>query len=169
MERKEIYKTDEHAKEPVKVKNRDIPVLVNILSVMQLINVTERRRDWQKERLYNITQHLTGMPHSGQLPTGFDAVFAAMSELDKEHEAECSQYVHELRTAQRILNRIESRTMRAFVTLKYVMDVPDTDIMRELGMTKHGFYRAKNTVESAENMERVIWREKFILENDKEF
>lgn len=148
----------------VTVKNKDIPILANIISVMNLINATEQRRDWQHDRLFNITQHLSGMPHGNSGPTGLDSIFSAISELESEHEAECNQYIHEMRQAQRILNRIESRTMRAFVTMKYVMDIPDTEIMQELNLTKHGFYRARNCIEQAKDMESVVWRERFILE-----
>ena len=151
---------------PVVIRNRDIPLLADVLSIMQEINQIEQRRDWQRDRMTNITQHLTGMPGGG-MPKGFDEAFALLSELDEEHEQRCKEYVRQLKAAQKILNGIESRSMRAFVTMKYVMNVPDTEIRQELNMTRTGFNRARRCVESAECMAAVKWRERFILNNVK--
>lgn len=148
---------------PVMIRNRDIPLLADVLPIMQEICQIERRRDWQRDRMTNITQHLSGMPGGGGVPKGLDEAFALLSELDEEHERRCKEYVRQLRAAQRILNGIESRSMRTFVIMKYVMDVPDTDIRDELNMTRTGFNRARRCVESAECMAAVKWRERYIL------
>lgn len=148
---------------PVVVRNRDIPVLANVLSVMQMVCQIERRRDWQRDRMLNITQHLTGMPGSRGAPKGFDEAFALLSELDEEHEQQCLDYVRQLRAAQKILNGIESVSMRTFVVMKYVMDVSDAEIRRELNMTRTGFNRARRCIESAERMADVVWRERYIV------
>lgn len=148
----------------VKVRNRDIPLLADILYIMQEIRQIEQQRSWQRDRMLNITQHLTGMPRGGGLPKGLDEAFALLSELDDEHEQRCKDYVRQLKTAQKILNGIESRSMRAFVTMKYVMDVPDTEIRRELNLTRTGFNRARRCVESASCMAAVKWRERYILQ-----
>ncbi len=152
---------------PVVVHNRDIPLLADVLSIMQEICQIELRRDWQRDRMVNITQHLSGMPGGGGTPKGLDEAFALLSELDEEHEQRCKDYVGQLKAAQKILNGIESRSMRTFVIMKYVMDVPDTDIRDELNMTRTGFNRARRCVESADCMAAVIWRERYILENVK--
>lgn len=148
---------------PVMIRNRDIPLLADVLPIMQEICQIERRRDWQRDRMTNITQHLSGMPGGGGEPKGLDEAFALLSELDEEHEQRCKEYVRQLRAAQRILNGIESRSMRTFVIMKYIMDVPDTDIRDELNMTRTGFNRARRCVESAECMAAVKWRERYIL------
>lgn len=150
--------------EPIKVRNKDIPLLADIFYIMQEIKQIEQRREWQQERMFNITQHLTGMPGGGT-PKGLDEAFALLAEIDDEHKQKCKDYARQLRKAQRILNGIESRSMRAFVVMKYVMDAPDTEIMRELNMTKHGFYRARAAVEDAACMAAVKWQERYILVN----
>ena len=149
---------------PVVIRNRDIPLLADVLPIMQEVCMIEQRRDWQRDRMQNITQHLTGMPGGGGMPKGLDEAFALLAELDEEHEQRCKDYVRQLKAAQKILNEIESRSMRAFVTMKYVMDVPDAQIREELNMTRTGFNRARRCVESAERMSLVKWRERFILE-----
>ena len=58
--------------------------------------------------------------------------------------------------------------MRTFVVMKYVMDVSDSEIRRELNMTKHGFYRARKCVEEASCMAAVKWQERYILVKDDE-
>ena len=150
-------------RKPVIVKNRDIPLLSEILYIMQDVCHIEERRDWQRDRMENITQHLTGMPGGGGLPKGLDDAFALLSEIDEEHEARCREYVRQLRRAQKILNSIESRTMRTFVMMKYIMDVPDTEIRDELNMTRRGFDRARRAVEEAPNMAAVKWQERYIV------
>lgn len=146
----------------IEVRNRDIPLLSEILYIMQDVCQIEQRRDWQHDRMFNITQHLTGMPGGG-LPTGLDETFAMLSEIDEEHEARCKEYVRQLRKAQKILNGIESRTMRTFVVMKYIMDVPDVNIRDELNMTRRGFDRARRAVEEAPNMAAVKWQERYIV------
>lgn len=148
---------------PVVIRNRDILLLADVLSIMQEICQIEQWRDWQRDRMLNITQHLTGMPGGGGTPKGLDEAFALLSELDEEHEQRCKDYVRQLKAAQKILNGIESRSMRAFVTMKYVMDVPDAQIREELNMTRTGFNRARRCVESAECMAMVKWHERYIL------
>ena len=149
---------------PVVIRNRDIPLLADVLCIMQEICHIEQRRDWQHDRMLSITQHLSGMPGGGGNPKGLDEAFALLSELDEEHEQRCKDYVRQLKTAQKILNGIESRSMRAFVVMKYVMDVSDSEIRQELNMTRTGFNRARRSIESAECMAAVKWRERYILE-----
>lgn len=148
---------------PVVIRNRDIPLLADVLYIMQEVRLIEQRRDWQRDRMLNITQHITGMPGGGGNPKGLDDAFALLSELDEAHEQRCKDYVRQMKTAQKILNGIESRSMRAFVTMKYVMNVSDSEIRQELNMTRTGFNRARRCVESADCMAAVKWRERYIL------
>lgn len=153
----------EKERKPVVIRNRDIPLLADVLSIMQAVCQIERQRDWQRDRMANITQHLTGMPGGGGVPKGLDEAFAMLSELDEEHEQRCKDYVRQLKAAQKILNGIESQSMRTFVVMKYVMDVPDAEIRQELNMTRTGFDRARRCVENAERMAAVKWRERYII------
>ena len=155
------------SKKPVVIRNRDIPILADVLPTMQLVNQTEQRLDWQHDRMLSISQHISGMPGGGSLPKGLEDAFAMLEEAGEAHESQLKQYLHELRTAERVLNGIESRTMRTFVVMKYVMDVPDAEIRRELNMTEWGFNRARKAIEEAENMAGVVWRERYILSEDR--
>ena len=146
----------------IEVRNRDIPLLADTLSIMQAVCLLEERRVWQRDRLFNITQHLTGMP-GGNYPKGLDEAFSAMSELDDEHKQRCKEYVRKLKKIENILNSIESQSMRDFVELKYVMNVPDTEIRNGLNMTRRGFDRARISIESAPCMADVKWQERYIL------
>lgn len=148
------------------VKNRDIPLLAEVWCIMQEVCRIEQMRSWTRERMHNITQHLTGMPGGGGLPKGLDEAFAMLSDLDAQHEEKCKDYVRQLKEAQKILNGIESRTMRTFVMLKYMMAVPDREIREELNMTRWGFEQARKCVEQARDMESVVWRERYILARD---
>lgn len=148
---------------PITVRNRDIPALSEVLGVMQTISKLEARREWQRERLYHITQKLTGMPGGGGNPKGLDDAVSMLDEIDREHGRECVEYVHQLRRAQRILNGIESPSMRTFVLMKYIMGCGAKEIRQELNMTEWGYRRACRCVEDAENMGTVKWQERFIL------
>ena len=115
--------------------------------------------------MYNITQHYSGIPGSrGGVPVGLDATFAAIAEIDEQHAEKLAEYVEDLKAAEAILNGIQSQTMRTFVEMKYVMDIPNQEIMRELNMTDYTFKLAKKAVEQAEDMAHVDWRERYVLD-----
>ncbi len=151
---------------PVKVKNRDIPLLTEVLYIMQAVKGLEERRLWQRDRMLNITQHISGMPGGGGMPKGLDEAISMLSEIDEQHEEKVREYARQLRKAQKIINSIESVTMRTFVMMKYVMDVPDTRIRAELNMSYRGFDRARNAIENAPNMASVAWRERYIIDEN---
>lgn len=149
--------------QPVMIRNTDIPLLANILYIMQDVVLIEERRAWQRDRMTNITQHLTGMPGGGGVPHGMEDAFSLLSELDEEQEGLCAEYVKQLRQAQKILNGIQSQGLRTFVKLKYVFDIPDTEIRERLNMTRRGFEKARRAVEDAPTMQAVVWKEKYVL------
>lgn len=149
--------------QPVTIRNRDIPLLANILCVMQDVCMVEKQREWQRERLTNITPHITGMPGGGGLPKGLEEAFAAISELEESQAQECLKYARSLKKAQEILNGIGSESMRTFVKMKYVFSIADTDIRRELNMTRRGFEQARKCVEEAPDMASVKWQEKYVV------
>lgn len=149
--------------EPVIVRNRDIPLLANTMSMMQELKYIQERREWQIERMTSMTQRLTGMPGAKGANHGLDDLFARLSDIEEEMEDRLKEYAGNLKKVQRILNSIESVSMRAFVTMKYVMDAPDTEIRQELNMTRRGFDRARMCVEQASSMTEVKWMERYIL------
>lgn len=155
---------DRTVQEPRIIRNRDIPLLSRVLYVMQDIRSLETRQEWQRERMFHITQKITGMPGAKGQPNGFDAAYAALDELCDEQKGRIAAYMRELKTAEKIINEIPSRTMRTFVMMMYVDEIPATIIQRELNMSRRGFENARNAVEQAESMASVQWRERYMIE-----
>lgn len=151
------------AEEEHYVMNRDIPILSRVFYTMQDIVSLEKRSEWQYERMFSITKRLKGMPGGGGLPSGLDQTYAEVDELNHEYGEAIRLYVRELKAAEHILNGIESRTMRTFVQMYYVDHIGKADIMRELDMTEYGFKRARTSIEQAEDMAHVLWRERYLL------
>lgn len=155
--------TKHRAAEPaIRIKNRDIPKLQKVVSLMQDIRLLEERRVWLRDRMTNISLHLSGMPGSGQ-PRGLDAAYAALSELESEHQELVKSYVRELKAAERLINGIGNPCMRTFVTMMYVLDMDPRVVKGELNMTEWGLRRAREAVEQAKGMDRVVWRERYIF------
>lgn len=147
---------------PVKIQNRDIPPLLEVFSAMQQVMRTEELREWQYGRMLKITASLSDAPGGGG-PKGIDSPLSILDDIQKTQIEECREYARFLRRAQKILNSIESRTMRAFVMMKYVMKLSDTEIRQELNLTRRGYERARRAVQDAPCMEAVKWQEKYIL------
>ena len=159
-EKRRISPTPQTAVNPNQsVANRDIPLLMQIYYIMQEVESLEMRSQWQYDRLYSITKRITGMPGGGGLPQGIDATLAALEEINEQYAEQIRTYTAQLKAAERILNGIPSETMRAFVRMYYVDRIKKADIMRELDMTEWGFNRARRSVEQADCMANVIWRE----------
>ena len=127
---------------PAKVANKDIPLLRDILPTMQLVCETEKRLEWERDRIGSVGQRLSGMPGS-RTPHGLEDAIARLDDTERKHEESVRQYLKELREAENVLNGIESRSMRAFVLMKYVAGLPDAAIRRELNMSEYGFERAR--------------------------
>lgn len=149
--------------QPTIIHNRDIPLLAEVLCIMQDLRMTEQQREWQHDRLTNITPHLTGMPSGGGLPKGLEEAFATISELEEQQAKQTKEYADQLKKAQQILNSIASRTLRTFVMMKYMFETPDTEIRRELNMTRRSFDQARKCVEDAPDMASVRWQEKYVV------
>ena len=147
------------------IQNRDIPLLSDVLSIMQEITRLEQLQSWERDRMVHITQVLTGMPRGGQA-RGLDDAVAVLDEITREHQERCKDYARQLRRAQRIINEIESRSMRTFVLMRYVMQISDAEIRRELNMSRRGFERAKKCVETAPSMAAVKWQERYIVRGE---
>ena len=147
------------------IKNRDIRILDRVLYTMQAVYSLEKRKEWQNDRMYKITQTVSCMPGGGSQPTGFDAVYAILDELNIEHCEKIRAYRRELKEAENILNGISNLKMRTFVVMLYVDQMPDIAVRRELNMTEYGFNRARNAIEQAESMKSVKWHERYIFSN----
>ncbi len=152
-----------HLQEPRIIRNKDIPLLARVLYIMQDVCSLEKRREWQKERMFNCTQRFNGMPNGKGVPRGIDAALAAIDELNEEHKEQVLSYVRELKAAEKIINSISSRTMRTFVTMLYVDNLPPEQVRKELNLTEWGFRMARDSIEQAKDMESVVWREKYII------
>lgn len=151
-----------------RVRNQDIPLLTQIFYILKEAESVERRGEWTYERLFNITRRMTGMPIGGGNAPGMDGTLAEVEELNRIYGDRLQECVKELKDAERILNGIESQTMRTFVQMYYIDDISKAEIMRELNMTEWKFNKARENIENAENMKKVVWKEKFcILENEK--
>ena len=146
-----------------KVQNRDIPLLTKIFYILKEAESVERRGEWTYERLFNITRRMTGMPTGGGNAPGMDGTLAEVEELNRIYGERLQECVHALKEAERILNSIESSTMRTFVQMYYIDDISKAEIMRELNMTEWKFNQARERIEQAESMEKVAWRERFCL------
>ncbi|MBR6710351.1 MAG: DUF1492 domain-containing protein [Selenomonadaceae bacterium] len=149
--------------EEIPIRNGDIPKLYNVLYTMQAVCATERKRMWQQDRLWNITQKITGMPGGHGEAKGLDASFEAICEIEEKYEAECAEYVKELKEAERILNGIPGRGMRTFVTMRYVLGMSRKEIMSRLNLKRWRYDDMCAAVEQAEDMAHVKWTEKFMV------
>ena len=150
------------------VRNQDIPLLTQIFYILKEAESVERRGEWTYERLFNITRRMTGMPIGGGNAPGMDGTLAEVEELNRIYGDRLQECVKALKDAERILNGIESQTMRTFVQMYYIDDISKAEIMRELNMTEWKFNKARENIENAENMKKVVWKEKFcILESKK--
>ncbi len=146
-----------------KVRNRDIPLLTKIFYILKEAESVERRGEWTYERLFNITRRMTGMPIGGGNAPGMDGTLAGVEELNRIYGERLQECVHALKEAERILNGIESSTMRTFVQMYYIDDISKAEIMRELNMTEWRFNQAKRCIEQAKDMEHVDWKEPYEL------
>ena len=157
----------EREEESRKVNNQDILLLTRIFYILKEAESVERRGEWTYDRLYNITRRMTGMPIGGGNAPGMDGTLAEVEELNRIYGDRLQECVKALRDAERILNGIESQTMRTFVQMYYIDDISKAEIMRELNMTEWKFNQARKKIEEAESMKTVAWKEKYCME-DKE-
>ena len=156
-----MEKKESRTERQVTVKNKDIILLSRVLYAMQDVSATEQKRLWQQERLWNITQKLTGMPKGRGETGGIDRSFAAIGEIEERYERECEAYVRELKRAEDILNAISSPTMRTFVTMRYVLGMGNKEIMTRLNLKRYRYESLCRLIEDAPDMEAASekWKE----------
>ena len=140
------------------IVNKDIDTLKHIMCTMQQVRSLEERAAWEKDRMNNITSHLSFTPRGGGVPSGLDRAFAAISDLEEQHKDEAIRYARELKRAEHILNSIENIEMRTFVVLMYVEQLPMTEVRERMNMSRRHFDAARKAVEDANNMGAVVWR-----------
>ena len=150
-------------REPVPIRNRDIPLLSRVLYTMQDVCATEQKRMWLQDRLWNITQKLTGMPGGSGFPQGLDAPLADISDMEEQYRAELPGFCAELKEAEEILNAIPVSEMRTFVTMKYVIGMTRKEIMVRLNMRRWQYDRLCENIEQAQDMAHVVWPERYRL------
>lgn len=142
------------------MKNRDIPLLGRVMCRMADICKAEEDSEWLSDRMHHITRQITGMPRGG-VAAGFDSLVVELGEKNERLKTQINLYLQELKHVEKILNGIESPTMKTFVVMMYVDSVPQATVQRELNMTRYTFERAKSAIENAESMAKVVWRERF--------
>jgi hypothetical protein len=150
-------------REPVPVRNKDIPLLSRVLYTMQDVSCTEQKRMWLQDRLWNMTQKLTGMPGGHGVPQGLDAPLADIGEIEEQYRAELPGLCMELKEAEDILNAIPVREMKTFVTMKYVLGMTRKEIMTRLNMRRRMYDGLCACIEEAQDMAHVEWPERYIL------
>ena len=138
-------------------RNKDLPVLQNVLAVMQDVCNGENQIEWLHDRMYFITQRFSQTPGVGGQPMGFDVILADIDDLGDSHRRRIKACVRELRKAERILNDIPNQTMRTFVTMLYVMKFTPAQVKNELGLSEWKFRTAREEIEHAKLMKNVRW------------
>ena len=147
----------------IEVNNADILVLQRVFYAMQDVCITEERCQWEEDRMFSISQRLTGMGGGKGVPRGLESGLAAIEQADKKHRSSLKKYQSELEAADRILSGIENPNMRTFVILLYVMMLPGEEVRKRLNMTEYGFKRARRLIEEAENMAQAEWTDRYVL------
>lgn len=145
------------------VWNRDINTLASVMYAMQDILRIEDMQQWQQERMTNISARIGGTFGGNGTAKGLDEAFAKLSELDEEYAIMCKNYVDITREANKILHGITNPNMKSFVILKYMMNMPDIKVRKELNMTRRALEQAKECVENAACMADVEWKERYVL------
>lgn len=142
------------------VKNKDIQLLrkVNLLK-LDVISL-ENRAQWERDRMSNISQHLSTACGGGS-PHGMDESFAAMSEVEERHRLLVKQYAQEIKKAEQIINGIVSHQMRTMVTMLYMDNVADNAVRSVLHMSRWAFDNAKSAIENADCMADVRWNDRY--------
>lgn len=142
------------------IKNRDIPLLSSIYSIMQEIQSLESRLTYLDSKMYFPSQSLSGMPGGGN-PKGLDDFMAQADDLKDSMGEKMAEYYKQLRQAQDILNAIRNVNMRAFVRRRYVDQLDKKVIMRDLIMSEWSYRQACECIEQARDMAHVVWKDRF--------
>ena len=142
------------------VKNKDIQLLqrVNLLK-LDVISL-EKRVQWERDRLSNISQHLSTAGGGGRAH-GMDEAFAVMSEVEERHRLLVKLYTQEIKKAERVIDSIASNQMRTMVTMLYLDNVADSAVRSVLHMSRWAYEHAKAAIENAACMADVRWNDRY--------
>lgn len=143
------------------IRNRDIPLLQEVPCIMQDIEELEERRQWESERKYRITQHISSAPRGSGSAGGIDEVLSSIEKLEEEQRELMKQYIKKLAKASQLIREIPSTRMRTFVTMMYLNNTPGSVVRNKLKMSRRTFDKAKEAVEQAESMAGVQWDDRF--------
>lgn len=142
------------------VKNRDIQLLQRLKFLKLDVISLEKRMQWERDRLNNISQHLSSAGGGGR-GGGLDESFAAISEAEERHRLLIKTYTREIKKAERIIEGIASHQMRTMVTMLYLDNVADSAVRSVLHMSRWGYDNAKAAIENAACMADVRWNERY--------
>lgn len=142
-------------------RNKDIPLLREVGDVMLEIEALEKRRKWEKDRMYHITQQLSGSAGGGNAPCGYDEAFAAVADIEEKHRLMIKQYIRKINKASQLILDLPSQKMRTFVRMMYMDNETDVNVRKKLKMSRWAFDNARRAVEQAEDMQSVIWNDRY--------
>lgn len=151
----------------IRVKNRDVITLARVPGAMADVKTAEKRRLWMQDRLWNITQKITGMPSGHGAAGGLEGRFAEISEMEEIYREKLDESLKALKEAEVIVNAIRSPGMRTFVVMRYMLDMSRREIMRELNIKRWKYMELCNRIEEAQDMAHVNWPEHYILWKDE--
>lgn len=143
------------------VRNRDILLIQEVPLLQKDIVSLEQRKNWERARMDNITQHLSAFSGGGGNRMGMDDTLSDIAELEEKHRSLIKQYTRAVKKAERIINGIASHQMRTMVTMLYLDNMPDRAVQALLHMSRWTFENARKTVEEAPNMESVKWYDRY--------
>jgi hypothetical protein len=144
------------------IRNQDIITLSNVLYAMQDVSMTEQKRMWLQERLFSMSQRITGMPGGGP-KSGMEDKFAIIDELEEKYTKENEAFLRELHRAEEILNNIRNRKMRTFVMKLYVFGAGNVEMQKDFSMSRRKFDQIRKSIEQAPDMAHVKWAEPYML------
>ena len=145
------------------IRNQDIITLSNVLYAMQDVSMTEQKRMWLQDRLFSMSQRITGMPGGGGPKGGMEEKFAIIDELEEKYTKENDAFLQELHKAEEILNSIKSRKMRTFVMKKYVFGSSNAEIQNDFSLKRRKYEQICKAIEQAPDMAHVKWAEPYML------
>lgn len=136
--------------------NRDIANLRRVPCIMADIEALERRIRWERDRMTNITTHLS-LCSGGRGRMGIDDALSAIYEIDGEHKQLCERYRAELKNARDIMARVPNGKQKTAIWLYYVEREKAETIRRKLKISDWKWRDFIRRIETVDAMEKVAW------------
>lgn len=140
------------------IKNKDIPLLEEIMAIMIEAPLIEHKWQWNQDRKYHITQNVSQAPGAANNASKIESILASMDSLNAKHLKKMEEYTGKMEKAQGILNGIKEPTIRTFAVMKYIMGQSETQIRAQLALTEWRYKQLKKAVENAPCMCKVRWK-----------